>query len=47
MKPNIIIIINNSGQPLLCRCEVLKIIIKLIDYLKELTAWKPKPLINP
>ena len=28
----------------LCQYEVLQIIIELIDYLKELTAWKPQML---
>ena len=35
---------NKSRRTPLCRCEVLQIIIKLIDYLKELKAWKPKTL---
>ncbi len=33
---------NKSRQTPFCGCEVLQIlIIKLTDYLKELTAWKP------
>ena len=33
---------NKSRRTPLCRCEVLQIIIKLIGYLQELTAWKRK-----
>ena len=33
---------NKSRRTPLCRCEVLQIIIKLISYLQELTAWKRK-----